>query len=171
MERGPEAAVLVLVWGKPPHVLLERKSCKVVDRFSCDIAYPGGRIAPGETPVQTALREAWEEAWVKPSAVRVIGSLGVFQTISKPVIHTEAIVGVSKGPIDPRPVDPEVDAVFWADINTIGEPTEVNHPVRGSVRGVVLGKGLVLWGLSLRIAMKLKERVHELEVLDLKQLP
>jgi len=88
--------------------------------------------------------------------------------MSKPVIHTEAIVGVPKGPIDPRPVDPEVDAVFWADINTIGEPTEVNHPVRGSVRGVVLGKGLVLWGLSLRITMRLKERVHELEVLDLK---
>ncbi len=109
----PAAAVLVLVSAKPYHVLVERKSCTRGYRFACDLAFPGGLIAPGESPQETALREAWEEAWVPPRAVKVIGSLGVFHTMSRPVIYTEAVVGLAKGPICPRPRGPEVDAVFW----------------------------------------------------------
>ena len=155
----PEAAVLVLVAGSPPHVLLERKSCAGPRRFACDVAFPGGRIAPGETPEQTALREAWEEAWVPPKAVRVVGSLGLFHTVSRPVIYTEAILGTLRGPIDPRPVDPEVDAVFWVNVRELGRPEAVKHPIRGQVEGILLGPGLVLWGLSLRIAMRLVEAI------------
>ncbi|MGC9209795.1 MAG: NUDIX hydrolase [Acidilobus sp.] len=169
MAEQAQAAVLVLLWGRPPHVLLERKACNVNRRFACDLAYPGGRIAPGETPEQTALREAWEEAWVHPSAVKVIGRLGTFHTMSKPVIFTEAVLGVASGPLDPRPRDPEVDAVFWVGLDRLQEPTRVLHPVRGYVEGILLGRDLVLWGLSLRITLRLLEVIKGSREPDLEQ--
>ena len=151
----PTAAVLVLLWGEPPHVLLERKNCSVNNRFSCDIAFPGGRIKAGETPVEAALREAWEEAWIPPGMVRVIRSLGVFSTLSEPKIYTEAVLALPSGPIEARPRDPEVDAVFWVDITGLPSPGEVYHAKRGrTVSGVRLGEGLILWGLTLRIVQR-----------------
>lgn len=153
----PSAAVLILLWGSPPHVLLERKSCSLKSRFACDVALPGGLIREGETPEQAALREAWEEAWVHPSLVRLRGKLGIFNTLSEPKIYTEAIVAEPRGPIDPRPRDPEVDAVFWVNINNLKEPGPVKHRRRGAVYGILLGNDLVLWGLTLRILEKLRE--------------
>jgi 8-oxo-dGTP pyrophosphatase MutT (NUDIX family) len=153
----PSAAVLVLLWGSPRHVLLERKNCSLKSRFACDVALPGGLIRKGETPEQAALREAWEEAWVHPRLVRVHGRLGTFSTLSEPKIYTEAIVAELNGPVDPMPRDPEVDAVFWVNINNLKEPSLVEHRRRGAVRGVLLGNDLVLWGLTLRILEKLKE--------------
>ncbi|MGC9071107.1 MAG: NUDIX hydrolase [Acidilobus sp.] len=157
MTEPPQAAVLVLTWGSPPHILVERKACAQGQRFACDLAFPGGRVAPGETPKQTALREAWEEAWVHPSAVKVIGSLGTFHTLSRPVIYTEAILGTVTGAVDPMPRDPEIDAVFWVRVDQIPSPTRVLHPIRGYVDGVLLGDNLILWGLSLRITLRLLE--------------
>lgn len=34
--------------------------------------FPGGKCEPGETPMQTAIRELWEECGVKASAERVL---------------------------------------------------------------------------------------------------
>ncbi|MFW6290430.1 MAG: NUDIX hydrolase [Mariniphaga sp.] len=39
------------------------------------VAYPGGRIEPGETALETALRETWEEIGVTPEKIEVLGSL------------------------------------------------------------------------------------------------
>ncbi len=39
------------------------------------VAYPGGRIEPGETALETALRETWEEIGVAPEKIEVLGSL------------------------------------------------------------------------------------------------
>ncbi len=39
------------------------------------IAFPGGRIEPGETTLETALRETWEEIGITPEKVEILGSL------------------------------------------------------------------------------------------------
>lgn len=39
------------------------------------VAFPGGRIDPGETELETALRETWEEIGISPEKIEVLGSL------------------------------------------------------------------------------------------------
>jgi len=40
-----------------------------------EVSFPGGRTDPGETPAQTALREAHEEVMLDPATVTVVGEL------------------------------------------------------------------------------------------------
>ncbi|PWS21814.1 coenzyme A pyrophosphatase, partial [Enterococcus faecium] len=44
------------------------------------VAFPGGRIDPGEDAVTAALREADEEIALPPDAVRVIGAADRYRT-------------------------------------------------------------------------------------------
>ncbi len=39
------------------------------------VAFPGGRIDPGETALETALRETWEEIGIPPEKIIILGSL------------------------------------------------------------------------------------------------
>jgi len=154
-ENGIEiyGAVLVLLSGNPPQVLLERKSCSLRNPWACDVALPGGTIKKGESPLDTALREAWEEAWVFPGYVKPIAFLRVHRTISKP-IYVVPIVAIPSGPIDPRPFSNEVDMVFWfyMDILEKYRPRNLRHPRDGrTIRGIEIEDNVILWGLTLRI--------------------
>jgi 8-oxo-dGTP pyrophosphatase MutT (NUDIX family) len=154
-------AVLILLSKNLTHVLLERKSCKVRSHWSCDVALPGGKIERGEDILSTALREAWEEAWIPPAYVNPIGFLDVHRTLSKP-IYVIPIVALENGPIDPKPSSEEVDMVFWFQLKDIDESrvNEVKHPVRGYVKGISIHKDIVLWGLTLRILLSLKKALE-----------
>jgi 8-oxo-dGTP pyrophosphatase MutT (NUDIX family) len=149
----PEAAVLVLVWGSPPRVLVERKACSTGGYWSCDVALPGGHVEEGETPEEAALREAWEEAWVYPRAVRIIGRLPPTMTKLRR-ISVVPVLAEPKGPLCPMPRSAEVDQVFWLKLDTVREALriEIDHPVRGiKVKGYRVPGGGVLWGATLRI--------------------
>ena len=149
-----DGSVLALIWNR--RVLLVRKKCPSNSPWACDVALPGGRIKPGESIVDAALREAWEEAYIRPSLVKVDGILGVFKTMSGGV-RVHVVLGRQRGPLDPRPWDREVDAVFWIHLDMIGSPSPVTHPVRGIVYGILLPGGLVLWGVTYRILKYIKD--------------
>lgn len=150
-----EAAVLVLLWGDPIRVLVVRKSCRIESYWSCDIALPGGHIKLGEDPIRAALREAWEEAWIHPSMVKVQEILAPEKTMTgNRLIHP--VIATPKGPLCPRPASEEVDAVLWIPLSIVGnKPREIRHPRRGIiVEGYRLARG-VLWGATLRILRRL----------------
>jgi 8-oxo-dGTP pyrophosphatase MutT (NUDIX family) len=60
-------------------VLLTRRA-DTLTSHSGQIAFPGGRHEPGETAVQTALREAHEEVGLDPAAVEVLGIMPAYRT-------------------------------------------------------------------------------------------
>jgi 8-oxo-dGTP pyrophosphatase MutT (NUDIX family) len=76
-----DAAVLVALFeeGGESRVLLTRRSVDLA-RHSGEVSFPGGSSEPGESAVQTALREAHEEIGLDPAAVTVIGRLSALVT-------------------------------------------------------------------------------------------
>jgi len=146
-----DSAVLALVWGDPPRVLVVRKSCSSESYWACDVALPGGSIEPGERPEEAALREAWEESYVHPGLVELLGVAGV-ESAARGLRRVAVVLARPRGPLDPKPSSGEVDFVGWLSLSyALLEPREVEHPRRGVVVGVKLPGDLVLWGFTLRV--------------------
>ncbi len=60
-------------------VLLTRRSDSL-RRHSGQVAFPGGRAEPGETPLETALRETWEEIGLHRDFIRPVGMGDTYET-------------------------------------------------------------------------------------------
>lgn len=75
------AAVLVPVieYADGPQVLLTRRSDHLGNHAG-QVAFPGGKIEPGETAAEAALREADEEVGLKADFVEVAGFLDAYET-------------------------------------------------------------------------------------------
>ncbi|MHA7648622.1 NUDIX hydrolase [Mycobacterium sp. ML4] len=73
-------------------------------------ALPGGRLDPGETPIEAALRELHEEVGVRLSDSAVLGLLDDYPTRSGYVITPVVLWG--GGRLDLRPAPDEVLAVY-----------------------------------------------------------
>ena len=67
LEDARHSAVLVPLYDGPDgaEVLLTRRS-QALRNHRGEVSFPGGRMDPGETPLQTALREAHEEVGARP---------------------------------------------------------------------------------------------------------
>ena len=87
LDEGPDeslkaAAVLVAVTDRPrPGVILTRRT-DTLRRHAGQVAFPGGRLDPGEDTVTAALREAEEEIGLAPAAVTVIGEVDRYRTVT-----------------------------------------------------------------------------------------
>lgn len=121
-----------------------------------EIAFPGGRIEPGEGPARAALREAEEEVALPPSAVRLLGSLPSASRASRPGLISP-FVGVVNGPVELTANPDEVDEVLLTPLLVLVEPgrywEEIWWRASGEPRRMAffgLGDDLV-WGASARI--------------------
>ena len=113
-----------------PEVLLTRRSWELRSHRG-EMSFPGGRTDPGETPVDTALREAHEEVGLDPSLVTIHGELEHLNT----VVSRSYIVPKVATVADPLPLTArtmEVDRVMWVPLHEFTRPDTYRSEVWGT---------------------------------------
>lgn len=135
-----------------PGIVLTERS-ETLRSHASQVSFPGGKLDPGETPVQAALRETWEEVGVDPSDVEVIGSfpdlwLGPSSNAVTPVLgwveETSPLRVIDRG---------EVARVEWVPVADLVDPAN-RFTVKGPGGYVGPGfdvAGLFVWGFTAQL--------------------
>ena len=74
-----EYAILVPLaqWEGKLCLLFETRAETLVGHQPGEVCFPGGRRERGERPVETALRETWEEIGIPPEEIEILAPLDV----------------------------------------------------------------------------------------------
>ncbi len=117
------AAVLIAVTDRAdPGVILTQRT-DTMSRHPGQIAFPGGRIDPGEDVVTAALREAEEEIALPRDQVRVIGEADSYRTITG--FQVTPVIGIIPPDLIFTPSEAEVASVFEVPLAFLLD--EANH--------------------------------------------
>lgn len=114
------AAVLIAVTDRAdPGVILTVRR-EHLRTHGGQIAFPGGRVDPGEDPVSAALRETQEELGLDPFLVETIGCLDDYRTVTGYVVTP--VIGVIAPDLTLTPHDHEVADWFEAPLAHLLDP-------------------------------------------------
>ena len=129
-----------------------------------DVAFPGGRIEPGEDPAAAALREAEEEVELDRFSVRLLGALPSVERVSRPGPIAPYVGAVERG-ARLRANPTEVDQILLVPLAELADPAryweETWSGPDGSGRRMSFfdyGEDLI-WGASARILVSLFEHL------------
>lgn len=168
--RATPAAVLIAITDVPhdPQVILTQRPRAMRDHPG-QVAFPGGKIDPGEDAVTAALREAEEELALPRSAVRVIGSSDVYHTGTGFVVTP--VVGLVPPGLVLCPNPAEVEAWFEAPLRLLLDPASwTSHETfwRGSTRRYLEleWQGFRIWGVTAAIIANLSRRISREALFD-----
>ncbi|HUP67317.1 MAG TPA: CoA pyrophosphatase [Sphingomicrobium sp.] len=117
---GVAAAVLVAVTDRPAPGVIFTVRREHLRTHAGQIAFPGGRIDPGEDAVAAALREAQEEILLDPALVGVIGPVDSYRTVTGYVVTPVVAVIPPDLPLEPH--EHEVADWFEAPLDFILDP-------------------------------------------------
>jgi 8-oxo-dGTP pyrophosphatase MutT (NUDIX family) len=164
------AAVAMILAERPAglQLLLLERADDERDPWSGNLAFPGGRVEPGETQRQAAERETREEAAVDLAAARLLGRLADCVGAHQPVRVACFAYGFGDVPLAVT-INHESRDAFWVNLTDLADQrrhitTEVHF--RGSSR-VTPAIRLpqpdkpVLWGITYRLVMQFLE-IHGL---------
>lgn len=132
------------------HILLTKRNDDLPEH-SGQIAFPGGTIDEGETPEETALREAWEETGIRKGEVEILGIHSDIRTPSGFIITP--VVGYLRSMEGLNPNPDEVVRIFTVPLRHFvqdGSCVTRRFPVFGEVRDVhfYYYAGETIWGAT-----------------------
>ncbi len=118
---NPSAVLVTLVDDvRGPSVLLTRRA-EWLSTHKGQIAFPGGRLEPGESSLTAALREAREEIGLEPHVVTPIGELVAHRTVSSASHIIPHVVTAQSLPTE-YATSAEVDRVFTVPLVELVRP-------------------------------------------------
>ena len=156
------AAVLIAFTEReePGMLLLHRPS--TMRAHPGQVAFPGGKRDPGETPEEAALRETHEELGIAPREISIIGKSDVYRTGSGYEITPVVATVRADVPIRPNPAE----VADWFEAPAAFVLDEANHRTREvDYRGArhafneIVWEGHRIWGVTGAIVSNLAKRL------------
>ena len=167
--RVPAAVAMILRQGPGGlEMLFIERAEHENDPWSGNLAFPGGKVEPGEEPRQAAERETLEEIGLDLVTARYLGRLSDISTINLPVRVSCFVYGVP-GTDMVTVLSDEVGDLFWIGLDDLlaterHVTTMVSFADKEfevpAIRLPQPGKPL-LWGLTYRLVMQFLE-IHSL---------
>lgn len=157
-----EAAVLLAITDRPePGVILTVRR-EHLRTHAGQIAFPGGRLDPGENAVEAALREAREEILLDPAAVEVVGTADPYRTVTGYVVTP--VIGAIPPDLPLKPHEHEVADWFEAPLAFLLDPANQQQRsalFQGRERHYyeVEWNGRRIWGATAAMIVNLSRRL------------
>ena len=156
------AAVLVAITDRPdPGVLLtlRREDMRI---HPGQVAFPGGRLDPGEDATAAALREAWEEIGLPPHAVDLWGAADEYRTITGYAVTP--ILGLVPPDLDLAPHEHEVAELFEVPLSFLlasANQQRMSGDYKGMTRYYyqIDWNGRRVWGATAAMLVNLRLRL------------
>lgn len=161
-EEFKPAAVLVAMTERerPGMLLLHRPSH--MRAHPGQIAFPGGRLDAGETPVEAALREAWEELGINQRDVQVIGTSDLYRSGSG--YEITPVLATVRADIEIVPNPAEVAQWFEAPVDHLLDSANhvqkwIEYEGRPHPFIEIVWHEHVIWGVTAAIISNLSKRL------------
>ncbi|RIX27340.1 CoA pyrophosphatase [Sphingomonas edaphi] len=156
------AAVLVAITDRPDPGLILTVRRPDLRTHAGQIAFPGGRIDPGEDASAAALREAYEELALDPQLVRIVGQADPYRTVTG--YGVTPVVGLVPPALNLVPNPTEVADWFEAPLDFVLDPANqrrMSAEFQGRTRHYyqIDWQGRPIWGATAAMLVNLTRRI------------
>ncbi len=160
----PAAVLVGLVQREHGFSVLLTRRADTLRSHTGQVAFPGGRCDPGETPWQTALREAEEEIGLDPACVELAGLSTPYRT-AVTGYQIMPVVGFVSPQMSLKPNPHEVADIFETPFGFLMDPRNLEQQERETPAGerrrfyAATWEGQYIWGATAGMLRALYDRL------------